>query len=455
MDSIKSGANIKIETFGCKVNTYDTGLLESKFNESGLNVTQEISENGDSPQVFLLNSCAVTAEATAQVLRQARKIKRDHPQSKVVVTGCSAQVDSERILGQSGVDLIVANSHKSELPQLVQRMLDGEYLDPIYKSNIFKLDDLGVGGGDESGHTRSFLKIQDGCDSFCTFCVIPFARGKSRSISVEDLTQKVNQLHHSGFLEVVLTGVHIGDYRDDQGRTFEDLVESVLVGTQIPRIRISSLEPIELTPRLLEFFKEDRLCAHFHMSIQSGTTSVLNRMKRNYGAEHVANSFEAIAKHVPKAFVGMDIIAGFPEETEKEFLKTYQLLEQTPWTRMHVFPYSARPLTYAARSYQALPHEVVKARAARLRVLSAERHAQKALEQIGTKKKVLWLKSDTHLKGISRDYWTVLVDLPVGHNVDLIKLRSQESEIEVSGCEREESRTGELRLYSRGLKSDF
>lgn len=390
----------KIHTYGCKVNTYDSGLLEQRLKRNGF---QAAVEAGVKPQVHVLNTCAVTKEATREAVRVARKIKAAEPLSLVVVTGCAAQVDTDEFTHVPGVDLVIANSHKGQLEELIAKYYRGELRERIYKSNIFKKEDLESGGGLELGHTRSFLKIQDGCDSFCTFCVIPFARGKSRSLTITDLIRRVRELHHSGVQEVVLTGVHIADYADGEAR-LEDLVESLLARTEIPRLRLSSLEPGEVSERLLEMYRNPRLCPHFHMSIQSANTKVLRDMKRRYDAAAVESSLLGITEKVPGTFIGMDVIAGFPGETDDEFIDSLERLRKLPWTRLHVFPYSQRPGTFAARRNDQVHPLTIKKRAQLLRELSSERFQSEARRQIGSTKKALVLRD---LKLLARDFWPI------------------------------------------------
>lgn len=392
----------KVHTFGCKVNTYDTGLLQRNLEASG-----HEQARGE-PEIHVLNTCAVTAEATKEAVRMIRRIKASSPLSTVVVTGCAAQVDTGAFENLPGADLVVANSHKGLLPFLLDRYFKGELSERVFKSNIFRKEDLEAGGGLEESHTRAFLKIQDGCNSFCTFCIIPYARGKSRSIPVQDLVHRVNELSAKGFDEVVLTGVHIGDYEDDSGKKLEDLLEALLVKTRVSRFRLTSLEPVELSDRLLDLYRDSRMCPHFHMSIQSADTEVLAQMKRKYGQREVRESLEKIRSRVPGAFVGMDVIAGFPSETQEQFEETYACLADTPWTRLHVFPYSERKGTRAATLPQ-LPTSVRKERAARLRELSLHRYQAEALRQVGTDKLVLGLRDSRAPQAVSRDYWTVLL----------------------------------------------
>ncbi len=412
MDSV-----MRFHTFGCKVNTYDTGLLEKKFQE--LPLTSVIQG-----PVHILNSCAVTAEASREALVLARRLKRENPKGKVIITGCAAQVDHSAFVDSSDVDLIVANSHKNQISEIIQKHIqDPSSVEKLHRSDIFAVEDLGVGGGLESRHTRSFLKIQDGCNAFCTYCIIPFARGKSRSLSVENLVDRVNELQRSGVDEVVLTGIHIADY-EDSGRDLADLVEALLLKTSLPRLRLGSLEPLELNDRLLALFRDDRVCPHFHLSIQSADDDVLRAMKRKYQRQDVVRALETIAKLPGESFVGMDVIAGFSTETETQFQNTYQTLRELPWTRMHVFPYSQRTGTFAVRLGDLVEPAVKKARARRLRELSFERYRECAEKQIGRVKSVLWLRGDLRRTpsseaasqtnsamglSLSRDFWHIKV----------------------------------------------
>jgi threonylcarbamoyladenosine tRNA methylthiotransferase MtaB len=428
-----------IHTYGCKVNTYDTGLLQKRLESQGHTalevraalkapVLEHFGLGNRIPRVHILNTCAVTAEATREAAKQVRRLKAKDPFSTVVVTGCGAQVDGETFDKLPGADLVVANSHKGYLERLLDDHFKGVATERVFRSNIFRKGDLEAGGGIEAGHTRSFLKIQDGCNSFCTYCVIPFARGRSRSIPAGELILRIRELRAQGAGEIVLTGVHIGDYEEKRGdRTLllHDLVAEVLAKTDVPRIRLSSLEPVELTPELLTLYRgNDRLCPHFHMSIQSANTRVLGGMKRNYSAEQVEWALHAIAENKPGAFVGMDVIVGFPGETEEEFADTYARLERTPWTRIHVFPYSERPGTKAAAYDGSIPRETRALRSQRLRELSLSRFESMARSQIGSKKKALILKAPGKgAEGLTRDYWPVQLEnvegLVPGSEVDI------------------------------------
>ncbi|MGZ3745015.1 MAG: MiaB/RimO family radical SAM methylthiotransferase, partial [Pseudobdellovibrionaceae bacterium] len=354
------------------------------------------------------------------------------PFCTVVVTGCAAQVDTGSFQNLPGADLVVANSHKGQLPELLNKYFKGDLTEKVFKSNIFKKEDLEMGGGVEKSHTRTFLKIQDGCNSFCTYCIIPYARGTSRSIPVAELVSRVNELYSEGIRECVLTGVHIGDYEDSQSGkklVLEDLLEALLLKTKMPRFRLSSLEPVELSERLLDLYQEEKMCPHFHMSIQSANTDVLSQMKRKYTQAEVAHSLNQIHKRVKNAFVGMDVIVGFPTETQEQFEDTYLTLAELPWTKIHVFPYSERPGTRAATYEASVSVQERQRRASRLRELSIQRFETLGKEQVGTRKKVLVLKNIA--KGghsLSRDYWNVEI---LGANEFLSHWAGQEVDVKI------------------------
>jgi threonylcarbamoyladenosine tRNA methylthiotransferase MtaB len=404
MDSMSLSFDIK--TFGCKVNTYDASLLHKRLQAAGF-----FRQHAE-PMVHVVNTCAVTQEATREAMRYVRRLRAKNPLCTIVMTGCSAQVDGKLLDEMPGVDLVVANSHKGDLENILVNHFKGNSTQKVFRSNIFRNESLGEGGDLEDGRTRSFLKIQDGCNSFCTFCIIPYARGKSRSLSVAYLSEKIQSLVFDGIQEVVLTGVHIGDYLDDstgKALKLEDLLETLLEKTNIPRLRLSSMEPIEINARLLALYKSDRMCPHFHMSIQSAQTEILKGMRRNYTSSDIEWALNTIQAEVPGAFVGMDVIVGFPGETEKHFEETFSRLEKLPWTRIHVFPYSERQGTRAPLMEGRVSTEERKRRSKVLRQLSLERYTQQALDQVGSTKRVVLLnsKNSDYATSVSRDYWNI------------------------------------------------
>ena len=387
--------NYSIKTFGCKVNTYDTSLIQKQMDSLSKSLAPE--------KIFfhIVNTCAVTETAVLDSLRWIRNYRKKNPRSVIVVTGCGAQAELDYYAHEPYVDVIIANSHKDKIFEILEKYQPGDDK-KVFHSNIFKTSPLGEGGQVESHRTRFFLKIQDGCSQFCTFCIIPFARGKSRSLSTSHLIEQIKDKHSQGVLEVVLTGVHIGDYQD-QNNNLSSLVSEILKKTKIPRIRLSSLEPPYITEKLLSLYQDERMCPHFHLSIQSASSSVLKNMKRNYNRKDVEKCLNQIHKKLPQAFIGMDVIAGFPCETQKDFEDTYQLFKNTNWNHIHVFPYSSRPKTYAQKMKNHLSREKKTRRAFLLRHLSSERLNQTALSQVGSIKQALPLKKG----GICRDYWSI------------------------------------------------
>lgn len=403
--TVNNSYQYKVHTFGCKVNTYDSGLIQKNLKASGFSLSEE-------PRIHIFNTCAVTAEATKEAVKLVRRLRVKDPFCTVVVTGCGAQVDTGFFEEIAGVDLVVANSHKSQLPSILEQYFKGNIKEKVFKSNIFKKEELEAEGGEEAHHTRAFVKIQDGCNSFCTYCIIPYARGKSRSIRTQEIVDKVNHLYDSGTREVVLTGVHIGDYEDHilgQTKVMEDLIEAVLQKTKMPRIRLSSLEPVEVSDRLLDIYSDTRMCPHFHMSIQSANDQVLEKMKRKYTQKDVITSLEKVAARVKNVFIGMDVITGFPNESFEYFEDTYLTLAGLPWTRIHVFPYSERPGTRAVSMTETVPLQERQHRAQRLRELSSHRYEEEGRKQIGQIKKSLLLKNATKSQAVTDNYWSVLL----------------------------------------------
>ena len=340
-------------------------------------------------------------------MRYARRLKREDPSVFVAVTGCAAQTETALYAKSPDVDLTAGNSHRDLLPEILQNMEKSQGL-KVLQSNIFKnpppLHQSRFAGAD-SERTRAFLKIQDGCSAFCSFCIIPFARGKSRSFPISHLVKTARRLAQNGAPEIVLTGVHIGDYRDGvQG--LADLVERLLKSARVKRLRLSSLEPFDLSDKLLSLFQDERLCPHIHLSAQSAHSKTLSAMRRKYKGSDVQRALSDIARRIPGAFVGMDLIAGFPSETQEDFEETYQVLKSLPWTRLHVFPYSPRPKTYAARKWTGLSREEIMKRAGFLRRLSNARFQNEQERQTGSFKKVIFFNP---FRGLSRDYWPISV----------------------------------------------
>jgi threonylcarbamoyladenosine tRNA methylthiotransferase MtaB len=400
--SIVKSRQYLVRSLGCKANVVDGQTIEKALQLRGWFP----AENEQDASLCIVNSCTVTDEADRQSRKMASRLASKNPDSCVVITGCSAEVDPERLAGTKGVRYIVGNSDK---PRIVDLLLS-EIESGAASAQRDHASILGqVRGYDEmlSRHpmdrewpsaeaqfprgltldegntlrTRSFLKIQDGCNSFCTYCVIPYGRGPSRSQPPEQVIEQVRGLIERGVREIVLTGTNIGDYGADWGEDLPngvklaELTRSILTETSLERLRMSSLDPTEITSELIEQVGdfEGRLCPHFHVSLQSPHSRVLRAMKRRYTFVEVERCLERIRARIPNAYVGMDVITGFPGETIEEFEQTCAQLEGLPWTRLHVFPYSEREGTPATRLPGSVPPAERQRRARVLIELSRKR----------------------------------------------------------------------------------
>jgi threonylcarbamoyladenosine tRNA methylthiotransferase MtaB len=403
-----------IEQFGCRATQADGAALEVQLLQRGY--TRAAKAAAD---IVVVNTCTVTAAADAQARDAIRKITAHNHAARVIVTGCYAQRAPEEVAELPGVSWVVGNSHKPELPALIENLSIGSALKDFIPALSLQLTSIPLQKrpaqiltgeferkplssspvfNAEGNHTRPTLKIQDGCDSRCAYCVIPQVRGKSRSLPAEIVLQQVNQLCDSGVKEIVLSGINIGTYGRDLSLriTFSTLLRRILDETPLERLRVSSIEPMDVTTDLIEFFAaNDRMAPHFHMPLQSGADRILAAMHRWYRAEHYARRAHLIREHLPHAAIGADVIAGFPGETDEDHFITLALIESLPLTYLHVFSFSKRPSTQAATLGNEVPAGVVKNRARELRALGGKKSAVFRNEQIGTQLRVLTLQS-TH-----------------------------------------------------------
>jgi threonylcarbamoyladenosine tRNA methylthiotransferase MtaB len=423
-------ATFYIEQFGCRATQADGAAIERQLRERGCVQAAE----RDDADVVVVNTCTVTAAADAQARDAIREIHAANPGTRILVTGCYAQRAPEELAALPGVRFVVGNSHKPQIPELVQSITPAAGLastfeereDPIpYHSaevlagDIFALTDVLVAPvlGGEGNHTRPTLKIQDGCNSRCSFCVIPFVRGKSRSLPPDAVIAEIRRLARSGFREIVLSGINLGTYgRDLSPRVeFLDLLRRVLDETDVERLRISSIEPLDVTQDLIALFAAtERLAPHFHMPLQSASDRILSAMRRWYRAEHYARRVELIRERLPHAAIGADVIAGFPGETADDHAATMQFIEERPFTYLHVFSYSSRPGTRAASLSGHLSGEIVKSRARELRALAERKSAEFRQSQIGRQLRVLTLRrgmkdDPSFTPALSENYLTLRV----------------------------------------------
>jgi threonylcarbamoyladenosine tRNA methylthiotransferase MtaB len=427
-----------IEQFGCRATQADGAALERQLLQRACVPASEPA----AADIVIVNTCTVTASADAQARDAIRKLHASNPNVRVIVTGCYAQRAPEELSLLPGVAWVVGNSHKPQIPELIEAFSEqksslrsNDYVPAaallrapvslaafpakILRGDIFAQNTLlssPVFGG-EGNHTRPTLKIQDGCNSRCSFCVIPFVRGRSRSLPPETVVQEIQKLSAAGYREIVLSGINLGTYgRDLSPRVeFETLLRRILDETSVERLRISSIEPLDVTQDLVGLFaSSERIAEHFHMPLQSGSDRILAAMHRWYRAEHYARRVELIRERLPYAAIGADVIAGFPGETEAEHAATLAFIQALPFTYLHVFSYSRRPGTKADSLSGHLPGAVIKRRARELRALAKRKGAAFRESQVGQNLRVLTHHSRPHAPGtdtpaLSSNFLRVLV----------------------------------------------
>jgi threonylcarbamoyladenosine tRNA methylthiotransferase MtaB len=423
-----------IHNFGCRATQADAAAIEWQLRSAGC----ETAADARDAQVVVINTCTVTAAADLQARQAIAAIAKRNPAARIIVTGCYAQRAPEELAELPGVAWVVGNSHKTEIARLVQQF-DGweprtsyangsivplSHLAPatgdrpaemlsspqepagsldtrakILAGDIFALDTLTVApiAGREGGHTRPTLKIQDGCNNRCAYCVIPFVRGRSRSLPPQEVIAEIGRLVSAGAQEIVLSGINLGSYgRDLSPRVeFTDLLRRILDETELARLRASSIEPMDVTRDLVELVAaSDRIACHFHMPLQSGSDPVLAAMHRWYRASHYAQHIQMINELLPDAAIGADVIAGFPGETEADHRATCDFIETLPFSYLHVFSFSARPETEGARLPSQIEPGTIRGRARELRALAEGKKAKFRASQVGKQMRVLTLETD-------------------------------------------------------------
>jgi threonylcarbamoyladenosine tRNA methylthiotransferase MtaB len=434
-----------IEQFGCRATQADGAAIERQLLEQGFQAAGEAA----AADVVVLNTCTVTAAADTQARDAIRKIHVANPHARIIVTGCYAQRAPEELAALAGVSFVVGNSHKPQIPSLVsasQTMCEisprAEFLSvtilpsgirapdnaaaQILTGDVFGLTDVLVAPvlGGEGNHTRPILKIQDGCNSRCSFCVIPFVRGRSRSLPPEMVISELQRLTDSGFREIVLSGINLGTYGRDLSPRVEllTLLRRILDETSVERLRVSSIEPLDVTQDLINLFAStERIAPHFHMPLQSGSDRILAAMHRWYRAEHYARRVELIRERLPHAGIGADIITGFPGETETDHIATMRFIEERSFSYLHVFSYSLRPGTKAASLPGHNPGHVIKRRARELRALGEAKAEAFRCSQIGRRLRVLTLRRDAkddprETPALAENYVSVRVSQPLPPN---------------------------------------
>jgi len=396
-------ATVSFATLGCKTNQFESASMQESLQSAGYQVVP-FDEGAD---LVIVNTCTVTNATDAQSRNLIRRARKLNDACRVVVTGCYAQVDPEALQDLPGVSLVIGNEEKQ---RLLDFLTEDQETTAVAVSDIRQVEKVCLPSLTTfSGRSRAFVQIQNGCDAFCSYCIIPYARGASRSAAPDEILQQIDGLVTSGFQEIVLTGIHIGGYGVDLDTpmTLNDLVRRIETETGVHRLRLGSIEPTELTDELLETITSSQIiCHHLHIPLQAGNDNVLQRMKRTYNTEFFGQLLDRVRASMPDAAICLDVITGFPGEAEEEFESAFNFISGLPVTDLHVFPYSKRPGTPAASYSGQVPGDVSKARAERLRHLAAEKHRSFAEGFIDDELEVV-VESGVKeglLKGVSRNY---------------------------------------------------
>jgi threonylcarbamoyladenosine tRNA methylthiotransferase MtaB len=402
-------------TLGCKLNFAETSTLARGLEEAGYARVRE----EERPDVFVLNTCSVTENADRECRRLVRRFRRGNPGAFVAVVGCYAQLKPEEIVQIPGVDLVLGASEKFNLAAHIERLAGQPRGEGVAMAGPIKEVKRFVPSYNANDRTRTFLKVQDGCDYFCSFCTIPLARGRSRSATVAATVEQAHAIARSGVKEIVLTGVNTGDFGRGHGECFLELIEALDRVEGIVRYRISSIEPDLCSNEVIDFVAESRrFMPHLHLPLQSGSDALLARMRRRYGTALYADRVARIKQRMPHACIGADVITGTPGETEEEFGKTQAFLRSVPLDHLHVFTYSERARTTAVHMEESVPMELRRERTARLRSLGAKLWRAFQESQLGSVRPVLFEYGDTGpgsaqdaLQGFTDNY--LRVSMPV------------------------------------------
>lgn len=416
--------NVAFLTLGCKVNTYETDAMEKNFRQSGFNIVSV----DDVADIIIINTCTVTNMADRKSRQIIHRMKKKNPDAIVVATGCYVQAAKEKVLEDSSVDIAVGNNKKQDIVAIVKDYLN----DRTHNSAIIdinsKCDYEEMTIDDNQMHTRAYVKIQDGCNQFCSYCIIPYARGRIRSRKMEDIINEVTNLANNGYKEIVITGIHLSsyglDFEHDDTFTSTDynpfmykylikLLDEMSKVKGIERIRLGSLEPRIITNEFLEDLSANKkICSHFHLSLQSGCDETLKRMNRKYTCEVYMNGLNLLRKYFDNPAITTDVIVGFPKEDENEFEQTTNFLKECNFSMIHVFKYSRRKGTVADKMDGQIDEQIKTQRSAQLLNLTASQHKEYMESFIGKKEKVLF-EEIVNIDG--HDYF-------VGHNERYVKI---------------------------------
>ena len=419
---------IRVDSIGCRLNISEIEEMARQFVRLG----HRLVGPGEVADLYVFNTCAVTHAAARKSRQVIRQMRRANSGAKVVVTGCYAELEPQAI-ETLGVDMVVGNAQKDQLPHLLAEagwLTAADPVPDIDAPSFIDLNPFPPMGGTEGGgsnaqtHTRAFVKVQDGCDNRCTFCIVTVARGTGRSRPLGDVISEINRLTKAGYQEAVLSGVHLGSYGHDVGdkQGLKKLVQAILTETNLPRLRLSSLEPWDLGEDFFELWQNERLLPHLHLPIQSGCDATLRRMARHTNQTQFSKLVEAAHAAIPDLAITTDIIIGFPGETEAEFAESLAFIEQMAFAKLHIFRYSRREGTMAAKMPGQVSPPVAQARSRQMHMLNADLERNFRQKFIGRTMPVLWESSEPfrfgrQWSGLTANYLRVVT--PTGPDVDL------------------------------------
>jgi threonylcarbamoyladenosine tRNA methylthiotransferase MtaB len=421
---------ISFVTLGCKTNQFESAVMAEAARKEGYQVVSA----GEAADICVINTCTVTARTDAESRRLIRRALRENPAARIVVTGCYAQIAAEEISSMPGVALIIGNTEKRELPQLLRNLGEEQQIKVadislVQETCLLILETF-------AEHTRAFLQVQNGCNSRCSYCIVPHVRGPSRSVSLDDALKGIRTFARQGFQEVVLTGIHLGAFGLDLSPQ-TSLLELLSLAERekiVPRLRLGSIEPTEISAELIDLIATGQtICPHLHIPLQSGDDGVLAAMNRPYTSGFFRKLVDTLTTAAPDLCLGTDIIAGFPGETEEAFERGYRFLETLPLAYFHVFPFSPRQGTPAATMPEQVPAAVIRKRAEALRNLSSSKKKGYFESFLGREVLVLIQekRKDGILKGLSRNYLSVTIP---GHTAPV----NSEIRVRITGTEKDQ-----------------
>ena len=434
---------VKFITLGCKVNQYETNAMAQKFLEKGYQIIEEETPENEEikPDICIINTCTVTNMSDRKSRQMLRRMKEKNPNTIVVAVGCYAQVAKEELSKISEIDLVLGNNEKVEIVRHVEEYINNHIDNVELEDVMYSKEFSDFGNVTYTEKTRAVIKIQDGCDRFCSYCIIPYARGRVRSRKPESIVSEITQIASNGIKEVVITGIHIASYGKDfsmskdpelQNYKLIDLLEEINSINGIQRIRLGSIEPLLITEEFVERLKKlEKICHHFHLSLQSGCDETLKRMNRRDTTEQFKEIVRLLRNAYDDVNLTTDVIVGFPGETDEEFSKTYKFLEEIKFYKMHIFKYSPRKGTKAAVMPNQISGDIKEERSRKLIELSDKNEIEYNESYIGKNVEVLFEEEkDGIFKGHTQNYIMVYCELNKNLENQVISVRCEKAEQE-------------------------